>query len=223
MKTQFGIAVALAALWMGARPSTADIRWVANFQEARAQAAASNRPILISFYTDWCGWCKRLDRDVYPDRRVETLSRRFVMLRLNAEREGTALAQHFEVRGLPNIVLLQPSGQKMEQIPGYMSAADFARMMEGVLARVGPARAVVTRPEPATQPAPATRRPRTYTYGATSAEGRRRQTQALEQASGVMLLDNNGSRWLEPPTKKAAAKKKTRTAKNLQRRSRNSR
>jgi hypothetical protein len=150
------------------------------------------------------------------------------MLRLNAEREGTALAQHFEVGGLPNIVLLQPSGQKIEQIPGYLPASDFARMMESVLARVGPARvgparAVVTRPAPATQPAPATRRPRTYTYGATSAEGRRRQAQALEQASGVMLLDNNGSRWIELPTKKAPAKKKTRTAKNLQRRSRNSR
>jgi thioredoxin-related protein len=216
MKTQFGVVVALAALWMGARPSTADIQWAANFQEARAQAAATHRPIMIGFYTDWCGWCKRLDRDVYPDRRVDALSRRFVMLRLNAEREGTALARHFGVRGFPNTVMLQPSGTKIEQIPGYMPPADFALMMESVLSRVEPRRAVAMRPAPSTG--------RTRTYGGTSAEGQKRQAQVLEQASGVMLLDNNGSRWLEEPPKKAPAKKAApKSARTAQRRARNSR
>src|SRR5438552_2002702 len=77
------------------------------------EAASANRPVLVDVYTDWCGWCKRMDRDVYAQPEVrDYLSQHFVLVRLNAESPAAAryeghaytlrtLASRFRVSGYP--------------------------------------------------------------------------------------------------------------------------
>src|SRR5512141_1409648 len=78
-----------------------------------AEAGRTGRPVLVDVYTDWCGWCKRMDRDVYARSDVsEYLNAHFVMVRLNAESDervnyagrvltGRTLAGGFQVTGYP--------------------------------------------------------------------------------------------------------------------------
>ena len=40
------------------------VQWI-TFEEALERNKQEPRKILVDFYTDWCGWCKRMDRDVY--------------------------------------------------------------------------------------------------------------------------------------------------------------
>src|SRR5512137_2126003 len=69
----FPPAAAAAPAWLG---------WDAGLREA----ARLQRPVLVDVYTDWCGWCKRMDRDVYARADVQAyLARRFVTVKLNAE------------------------------------------------------------------------------------------------------------------------------------------
>src|SRR5205823_6065945 len=61
--------------------------WDAGLREA----SGAKRPILVDVYTNWCGWCKRMDRDVYSRADVQDyLSRRFVLIKLNAEAPDAA-------------------------------------------------------------------------------------------------------------------------------------
>jgi thiol-disulfide isomerase/thioredoxin len=215
MTTKIGFLMAM--VWFWTQPGFAAITWSSSFEAARAQAAASNRPVLIDFYTDWCGWCKKLDAEVFTNGRVVELSRRFVMLRLNAESEGAGLAQQFGVRGYPNIVLLTPAGQTMGQIAGYLPPADFAQLMEAALAyspRQAVGRQSQERPavRAAARPTPrvpiSTTLPPQWTIDP-------KKTGAGANSEGVLLMDENGAVLLDaPPTTKQPAKTAAQAASN---------
>ena len=61
--------------------------WDAGLREAEA----SGRPVLVDVTTDWCGWCKRMDQDVYARADVQGyLARKFVTVKLDAESDDAA-------------------------------------------------------------------------------------------------------------------------------------
>ena len=111
--------------------------WDAGMREA----GSSKRYVLVDVYTDWCGWCKRMDRDVYarPDVR-DYLARKFVTIKINAEagepakfegRDFTSktLASRFRVTGFPTTVFLRPNGDHLANVPGYIPADRFLLLL----------------------------------------------------------------------------------------------
>ncbi len=56
-----------------------------------AEAAAmtdSDKPFFIDVYTDWCGWCKRMDANTFTDEEVkQTLAENFYLVKFNAEQK----------------------------------------------------------------------------------------------------------------------------------------
>src|SRR5690554_6759586 len=43
----------------------AESPWTTDYQAAKERSAAENKPIFISFVgSDWCGWCKKIDREI---------------------------------------------------------------------------------------------------------------------------------------------------------------
>lgn len=98
------------------------------------KARASKRPVLVDVYTDWCGWCKRMDADVYARKDVsEYLASHFVSVRLNAESFDTvhwadrpmtakALAGSFKVTGYPTTIFLNAKAEHLANVPGYVAA-----------------------------------------------------------------------------------------------------
>ena len=122
-----GVATAAPADGVAWRP------WDRGMDEARD----SNRPVLVDVYTDWCGWCRRMEADVYSRPEVrDYLSRKFVTIKLNAEArdaaryEGRAftsrsLAARFGVNGYPTTIFLRASGDRPVNVPGYVDADRF--------------------------------------------------------------------------------------------------
>jgi thioredoxin-related protein len=118
----------------------AETAWRA-WDNGLAQAGSAGRPVLVDVYTDWCGWCKRMDRDVYSRRDVqEYLSRRFVTVKLNAESSDGAryegrtytsrsLAARFGVNGYPTTIFLSAKGTHLGNVPGYIPADRFLLLL----------------------------------------------------------------------------------------------
>jgi len=111
------------------------IAWAKDWPTAQKAAAKSGKLIMIDFYTDWCGWCKRLDRDTFPNKAVIKLSQDFVPLKLNAEKTGRPLARRYGVRGYPTILFLDHKGKLVGRIGGYLRPGPFADALKRIQAK----------------------------------------------------------------------------------------
>ena len=66
-------------------PSTTEVKWY-NFEEGIKLANKKHKFVIVDIYTDWCGWCKRMDNETFRDPPlVSYLNENFVAIKLNAE------------------------------------------------------------------------------------------------------------------------------------------
>lgn len=114
----------------GQQPS--GIRWASSFEAAREQAGIEGRLIMVDFYTAWCGWCKRLDRETYVDSSVVHRSQQLVAVKVDAEKRPE-LARRYGVRAYPTIWFLRPDGTEFEMIRGYQAPNAFASTLNRIL------------------------------------------------------------------------------------------
>ncbi len=121
----------VASLTVSALASSNSIGWKKGYSAAMAESKSSGKLIMIDFYTDWCGWCKKLDADTYPAPAVVKASEQFIPIKLNAEKdaEGIRLAKKFNVTGFPTVLFLDSNETAAYKIVGYQPAADFAKSM----------------------------------------------------------------------------------------------
>ena len=103
-----------------------------SFDEALARARSEKKILLVDVYTDWCGWCKKLDREVFGDSRVAEASRGLVAVRINAEKEGEKVAQRYDVQGYPTVLFVDGSGTVVKRIDGYVDAAEMLQTLKAL-------------------------------------------------------------------------------------------
>jgi thioredoxin-related protein len=106
----------------------AGVDWEHNYDTALEKAKKENKLVMVDVYTDWCGWCKKLDKDVYADPKVgERLTKSFVTVKINPEKSLRAaqLAKQFGTKGYPHIVFVNGDGKKIGEIGGYVPANEF--------------------------------------------------------------------------------------------------
>jgi thioredoxin-related protein len=122
-----------------------------SFNDALKKAKDEDKKLIVDVYTDWCGWCKKMDADAYQNKGIKKIIKKnFVFVKLNAEGSGsikyngkeyteTDLALLFQVSGYPTTVFLEPDGkvieykydnQKMNNLPGYFKTSDFKKILE---------------------------------------------------------------------------------------------
>ncbi len=117
------------------------IPWARNFAAARKQARAAGKLIMVDFSTVTCGWCKRLDSDVFSRPAVAEAMRPFVPVKVDAEDgEGRPLVERYQthIRGYPAILFLDPAiedpkdARIVGKIPGFMPASSFAEQLNTI-------------------------------------------------------------------------------------------
>jgi thioredoxin-related protein len=135
-----GCAILLAAPLPAASQSAGAIAW-RGWDQGLSEARATGRTVLVDVVTDWCGWCKRMDREVYARPEVrELVARHFVAIRLDAESGAVAhyegrtttargIAGRFRVTGYPTTVFLRADGTHLVNVPGFMTADRFTLLL----------------------------------------------------------------------------------------------
>jgi thioredoxin-related protein len=84
------ITVILASVFaLGANESSEKIKWY-SFEEAVELSRENPRKILVDIYTDWCGFCKRMDAETFSDPQVARfINKHFYPVKLNSETRDT--------------------------------------------------------------------------------------------------------------------------------------
>ena len=112
--------------------AASEVTWLTSYEEAMTSAKKNKQPIMIDFYADWCGWCKRLDSDTYVHEDVVTLAQGFVSLKIDADVEK-AISSKYKVVGLPTILFIDANGNEIHRVVGYRPPEDFVKEMNSAL------------------------------------------------------------------------------------------
>lgn len=122
------VVVCAAAALLNTRAS--EDTWLTDFAAARQQAAEKGRPILVDFSgSDWCGWCIRLDKEVFSKREFRNYADDALVLFLadfpnakqqpeDVEAQNRKLAETYGVRGFPTVLLMDKDGKVLART-GY--------------------------------------------------------------------------------------------------------
>jgi thioredoxin 1 len=108
--------------------SASPMRWGHDLRQSLDLARSSNKLILVDVYTDWCHWCKELDKQVYSDPQVASyLNSNFVCVKVNADDPtlGTWVKAKYDVSGFPAIIMLKDKETVVGRIGGFMPKEQF--------------------------------------------------------------------------------------------------
>jgi thioredoxin-related protein len=111
--------------------------WITSYEQGQQEAKANNKLVLLDFTgSDWCGWCKLLDREVFSKPQFkEYASRNLVLVEVDFPKSKTMsdairiqnvqLAQRYQVQNFPTIIVLNGDGQIVGAL-GYMKGGPDA-------------------------------------------------------------------------------------------------
>lgn len=120
-----------------------EIQWM-GFNDGYKLARKTGKIMLVDVYTDWCGWCKRMDRDAYAKSEVaEIVGKDFVAVKFNPELDGSYLfdgktysgndlagaISEYKLSGYPTTVFLNAKTSKKKVVGGYQDAAAMRTLM----------------------------------------------------------------------------------------------
>ena len=112
------------------------IQWAGSLEEALQAAQESKQHVLVEVYTKTCKWCHALAETTFADSGVVAFSRQFRWARVDAQEESLK-AREFRVFGYPTTILLDPNGQEVDRIVGYLRPEPFMAELKGYLAGKG--------------------------------------------------------------------------------------
>ncbi len=150
---KFTVLVFLASLTLSAlaqETATSPVKWM-SFEEALEKSKTEKRKIFVDVYTDWCGWCKVMDKNTFSEPEVaKMLNEKFYPVKFDAEQtkdiefagrtfkfipsgnkgvHELAAALLNNQLSYPTVVFLDEEFRMIQPLPGYQKAPEFHRII----------------------------------------------------------------------------------------------
>ena len=131
----------LAVLALASTLALAKDGWSEEYDKALAQAKADKKLVLLDFTgSDWCGWCIKLDKEVFSQAEfTEYAKKNLVLVELDFPRskeqskeikaQNSKLQGEFKIQGYPTIIVLNADGKKVGEL-GYQPGGPKAFIAE---------------------------------------------------------------------------------------------
>ncbi len=147
MKTVVISLIFACSLQLNAQVNNA-IQWM-SIEEAQEAMKTQKKKLFIDLYTDWCGWCKKMDATTFKDPNVaQFMNQYYYAVKFNAEQKDTVNFNNFDFYNLnpggkrgthlfayslldgqmsyPSYAILDENLNRIHVIPGYKKPAPFA-------------------------------------------------------------------------------------------------
>lgn len=119
-------------------PKKEKVNWI-SLSQLNELYSKNPKPILLDVYTDWCGWCKEMDRTTYQhDKLSKYINEKYYAVKLNAEsreniifnKKNYTCAQFAEYllygrMSYPTTVFLSSPDARPAPLAGYLKAKEM--------------------------------------------------------------------------------------------------
>lgn len=142
--------VVQAGLAMNVATSNDRIQWM-SWDEVQKAMEKEPRKVFIDIYTDWCGWCRRMDQNTFQLAYIARyMNKNYYNIKFNAEQKESIVFQgkefkfvasgkrgYHELAGqltqgrlsYPTIVFMDEQFRLIQPIPGYQAPENFEPIM----------------------------------------------------------------------------------------------
>lgn len=105
--------------------------WTTDYKAALVLAKAQNKLVLLDFTgSDWCGYCKLLDNEVFTQQSFKDFANKnYILVTVDfphekqlpddVKQQNDALNQRFHIEGFPTLIVLDASGKELGRQVGY--------------------------------------------------------------------------------------------------------
>jgi thioredoxin-related protein len=122
------------------------IKWL-TWEEAIEKSKKEKKKIFIDIYTDWCGWCKKLDKTTFAEDHIARyINANYYAIKFNAEMESSILLKGIDYKFIssggrgyhdlaaqllqgkmsyPSMVFLDEDYNLIQAIPGFQAVDTF--------------------------------------------------------------------------------------------------
>lgn len=129
---------------------TLEVNWI-SFEEAVEKSKTEKRKIFIDVYTDWCGWCKVMDKKTFSEPAIASyLNEYYYAVKLNAEQTEDIQFREHTFKYVPNgrrgyhelavsllqgklsyptVVFMDENFNFIQALPGYRKPEEFHRIL----------------------------------------------------------------------------------------------
>ncbi len=131
---------------------TEELKWM-GWNEGYELAKKNKKIAMVDCYTEWCGWCKVMDKKTYSEAAIQKkIYANFIPIKLNPELDQMynldgkqysgpqllALLSNNTLSGYPTIIFIIPNGKSkiVEMSVGYSDAEKFSRVLDEQVAKL---------------------------------------------------------------------------------------
>ncbi len=114
------------------------VKTLDELQQEVKKSAEAGKPVLVDLFAEWCVACKEFEHITFADGEVKNLMAQFTLIKIDvthATEQDQQLLDHFQVLGLPTLLLFDKNGSELTQsrITGFMGPKDFSAHLGPIL------------------------------------------------------------------------------------------
>lgn len=103
-----------------------------DWQTLLDKAKKEKKPFFVDFYTEWCGWCKVMEKKTFNNKDVISyVDKHYLAYQIDAEKgEGIALRRKYNINSYPTILIFDKDGKMIMRVLGYQDVQSFLDILE---------------------------------------------------------------------------------------------